>query len=47
MRPPVDVVLFEGWCVGFYPISREEIERRFARPVTGFGEAFCERTGYK
>ena len=47
VRPPVDVVLFEGWCVGFYPILREEIERRFARPVAGLGEAFFEKRGYK
>ncbi|KZO96172.1 P-loop containing nucleoside triphosphate hydrolase protein [Calocera viscosa TUFC12733] len=26
----VDVVLVEGWCTGFYPLSEEELERRFA-----------------
>ncbi|KIL68786.1 hypothetical protein M378DRAFT_184684 [Amanita muscaria Koide BX008] len=25
--PSLDVVLLEGWCVGFYPIGLEEIER--------------------
>ncbi len=47
VRPPVDVVLFEGWCVGFYPIPHEEVERRFAAPVTGIGEAFFEKRGYR
>ena len=47
VRAPVDVVLFEGWCTGFYPISREEIERRWARPITGLGDAFLEQRGYR
>ncbi|KAK7057540.1 Fcf1-domain-containing protein, partial [Favolaschia claudopus] len=24
--PPVDVVIFEGWCVGFYPVSIEKLD---------------------
>ena len=47
IRPPVDVVLFEGWCNGFYTMSREEVERRFVAPVTGLGEAFFEKRGYR
>jgi len=27
--PAVDVVIFEGWCVGFYPISEEELLSRW------------------
>ncbi|KAJ7076827.1 P-loop containing nucleoside triphosphate hydrolase protein [Mycena belliarum] len=27
--PPVDVVLLEGWCVGFYPISVAEMDVRW------------------
>jgi D-glycerate 3-kinase len=27
--PPVDVVLFEGWCVGFRSVGSEEIFRRW------------------
>ncbi|PPQ64947.1 hypothetical protein CVT26_015667 [Gymnopilus dilepis] len=27
--PPVDVVIFEGWCVGFNPISDEELLSRW------------------
>ncbi|KAG6920190.1 hypothetical protein DXG01_004959 [Tephrocybe rancida] len=26
---PVDVVILEGWCVGFYPISSEELALRW------------------
>ncbi|KAL1745054.1 P-loop containing nucleoside triphosphate hydrolase protein [Schizophyllum fasciatum] len=29
VKPPVDVVLLEGWCTGFYPISIEELEQRW------------------
>nr|POE87789.1 putative kinase mug58 [Quercus suber] len=27
--PPVDVVVFEGWCVGFRPLSDGELERKW------------------
>ncbi|KAI0368973.1 P-loop containing nucleoside triphosphate hydrolase protein [Pilatotrama ljubarskyi] len=47
VRPPIDVVLFEGWCVGFYPISREELERRYAQPVKGLEDDFLQRKGYR
>ncbi|KAM5542979.1 hypothetical protein V8D89_003363 [Ganoderma adspersum] len=47
VRPPVDVVLFEGWCTGFYPVSHEEVERRFTAPVTGLGDAFFQKRGYR
>ncbi|KAI0359620.1 P-loop containing nucleoside triphosphate hydrolase protein [Trametes cingulata] len=46
-RPPIDVVLFEGWCVGFYPISREQLERRYVQPVKGLGDDFLQRKGYR
>jgi D-glycerate 3-kinase len=29
VQGPLDVVLLEGWCVGFYPQSRQYIEERF------------------
>lgn len=35
MRRPVDVVVLEGWCVGFYPVRREVLEERWRRPVCG------------
>ncbi|KAI0333006.1 P-loop containing nucleoside triphosphate hydrolase protein [Cubamyces sp. BRFM 1775] len=47
VRPPIDVVLFEGWCVGFYPIPQAEVERRYAQPVRGLGDDFFERRGYR
>jgi len=37
---PLDVVIIEGWCIGFYPISAEEIERRWSQPVTGLDGVF-------
>jgi len=27
--PAVDVVILEGWCVGFYPITQEELDKRW------------------
>ncbi|KAF8161277.1 P-loop containing nucleoside triphosphate hydrolase protein [Crassisporium funariophilum] len=27
--PPLDVIIFEGWCVGFRPISNDEIVHRW------------------
>lgn len=27
--PPVDVVILEGWCVGFYPITQGELDNRW------------------
>ncbi|KAJ7125082.1 P-loop containing nucleoside triphosphate hydrolase protein [Mycena epipterygia] len=29
INPPVDVVIFEGWCVGFYPIPSVEMDARW------------------
>ncbi|KAH9942188.1 P-loop containing nucleoside triphosphate hydrolase protein [Epithele typhae] len=46
VRPPVDVVLFEGWCTGFYPIDHKEVERRWTSPVIGLGDNFFKRKGY-
>ncbi|KAJ7686470.1 hypothetical protein B0H17DRAFT_1013424 [Mycena rosella] len=43
--PPVDVVLLEGWCVGFYPIPLGEIDARWdgawaeERQQLGMGES--------
>ncbi|KAI0653513.1 P-loop containing nucleoside triphosphate hydrolase protein [Cubamyces menziesii] len=47
VRPPIDVVLFEGWCVGFYPISQAEAGRRYAQPVKGLGTDFLQSRGYR
>lgn len=29
VRTPVDVVIMEGWCTGFYPISSTELDKRW------------------
>lgn len=35
---PIDVVLFEGWCVGFCPKSEEEIRERMGQKIKGLDE---------
>jgi D-glycerate 3-kinase len=37
---PLDVVLLEGWCVGFYPQSRQYIERRINQVPLGLEQTF-------
>ncbi|CAE6433581.1 unnamed protein product [Rhizoctonia solani] len=38
VRPPVDVVILEGWCFGFQPLSLAELEKRYnGRPETEGG----------
>ncbi|KAG8708763.1 hypothetical protein FRC09_001042 [Ceratobasidium sp. 395] len=39
VRPPVDVVLLEGWCFGFQPLEAEELRRRYESPSSGSEEA--------
>jgi D-glycerate 3-kinase len=42
---PVDVVVFEGWCVGFQPISLQQIqERRGAAATDCIGDSSTEPT---
>jgi D-glycerate 3-kinase len=31
IRGPIDVVILEGWCLGFYPISESALESRWER----------------
>ncbi|KAI0790590.1 P-loop containing nucleoside triphosphate hydrolase protein [Abortiporus biennis] len=47
IKGPVDVVVLEGWCVGFYPISTDEIDERWEKPVSGLGDNFFERRGFR
>src|SRR5258708_26476822 len=35
VKGPVDVVLLEGWCMGFYPLPREELRRKYQVYSTG------------
>ena len=37
---PLDVVLLEGWCVGFYPQSRQYIERRINQVPLGLEQTY-------
>jgi D-glycerate 3-kinase len=40
IQGPLDVVLLEGWCVGFYPQSRQYIERRINQVPLGLEQTF-------
>ena len=40
VKGPLDVVLLEGWCVGFYPTSREVIEARIQDTPRGLEGVF-------
>jgi D-glycerate 3-kinase len=40
IRGPLDVVLLEGWCVGFYPQSRQYIESRMNQVPFGLEGKF-------
>ncbi|KAG7091091.1 hypothetical protein E1B28_010146 [Marasmius oreades] len=31
VQPPIDLVIMEGWCMGFYPIPDREIDERWDR----------------
>ncbi|KAG1860835.1 P-loop containing nucleoside triphosphate hydrolase protein [Suillus subluteus] len=33
VKGPVDIVVLEGWCVGFFPTSKELVEERWKEPV--------------
>lgn len=47
VKGPIDVVILEGWCVGFYPSTREEIDRRFEQPVQGLSADFFRTRGFR
>ncbi|KAI0035455.1 P-loop containing nucleoside triphosphate hydrolase protein [Vararia minispora EC-137] len=40
IQPPVDVVILEGWCVGFYPQARDEIARKISESPKGLESTF-------
>ena len=40
VKGPLDVVLLEGWCVGFYPQSRQHIEERTNQVPIGLDGMF-------
>ncbi|KAK3662746.1 hypothetical protein LTR22_006362 [Elasticomyces elasticus] len=37
-QPPVEVVVFEGWCVGFRPLSDEEVQRKWQAAKSEYEE---------
>ncbi|KAI0313025.1 P-loop containing nucleoside triphosphate hydrolase protein [Amylostereum chailletii] len=40
VKGPLDVVLLEGWCTGFYPQSRQDIETKRTVPPLGLDDIF-------
>lgn len=47
-QPPVQVVIFEGWCVGFRALADEEVERKWNAAKEEFqdkGESYQGRLG--
>lgn len=47
VRSPLDVLVLEGWCVGFYPVSLGEIDRRWELPVRGLAPDFFPSRGVR
>lgn len=41
---PVDIILFEGWCVGFQPLQIDELKRKHSAAAT---EATSDKASYK
>lgn len=33
VNSPVDVVILEGWCIGFCPVQESEVDRRYEEPI--------------
>lgn len=47
IRGPVDIVILEGWCLGFHPISPSEIDLRWNKPIQGLDSGFYESRGFR
>lgn len=47
VRSPLDVVVLEGWCVGFYPVTKDEIDRRWELPLQGLDKDFLVARGFR
>jgi D-glycerate 3-kinase len=47
-EPPVEVVIFEGWCVGFRALSDDELEGKWKAAIEEYeskGSAYSGRLG--
>lgn len=47
VRGPVDIVVMEGWCLGFHPTPKDEIDRRWAEPIAGLDSDFFLARGFR
>ncbi|KAK1081594.1 hypothetical protein LTR33_004551 [Friedmanniomyces endolithicus] len=45
-KPPVEVVVFEGWCVGFRPLDDEEVERKWRAAKAEYERKGAEYQGH-
>merc|ERR1712098_197488 len=47
-EPTVDIVLFEGWCVGFQPLTSSELRSKHAavEALNNPTSKYCGRLGY-
>jgi D-glycerate 3-kinase len=47
-NPPVDVVIFEGWCIGFQALEEDELEQKWklAKKQAEHGEDENEQRGF-
>jgi len=47
-EPPVEVIIFEGWCVGFRALSDDDVERKWKAAVEEYkskGDAYSGQLG--
>ena len=44
-EPPVEVVIFEGWCVGFRAPNDDEVERKWKAAVEEYESKGSEYSG--
>ena len=44
-KRPVEVIIFEGWCVGFRPLSDDELERKWREANSDVDDAQKEYNG--
>ncbi|WFD42354.1 glycerate 3-kinase [Malassezia psittaci] len=44
VKAPVDIVLFEGWCLGYLPLSKDELQEKLSSATGDPRPAYCSYT---
>ncbi|WFC98270.1 glycerate 3-kinase [Malassezia yamatoensis] len=44
VKGPVDIVLFEGWCLGYLPLSKDELQEKLSLATDDPRPAYCSYT---